>query len=89
MMGGVVSHQSCPTKDTAGSANTDPQATKNKTLPAKQQQKHNNQLSCSSTGTSRTQFSNRHCHYGNTAPSSDAGVTLLTTKPGNGTNDAG
>ena len=32
-----VSRQPCPTKDTAGSANTDPQATQNKTLPHKQQ----------------------------------------------------
>ena len=33
----VVSRQPCPTKDTAGSANADPQATQNKTLPHKQQ----------------------------------------------------
>eukprot|EP00957_Ditylum_brightwellii_P086397 6573808-Ditylum_brightwellii.AAC.1 len=41
----VVSLQPCPTKDTAGCANAEPQATQNNPLLPKQQQKHNNQQS--------------------------------------------
>eukprot|EP00957_Ditylum_brightwellii_P005391 411183-Ditylum_brightwellii.AAC.1 len=41
----IVSCQLCPTKDTAGSTNTDPQAIQNNPLPSKTTSKHNNQLS--------------------------------------------
>eukprot|EP00957_Ditylum_brightwellii_P149362 11375321-Ditylum_brightwellii.AAC.1 len=84
----VVSRQPCPTKDTAGSANADPQATQNKTLPPQATNKCNNQLSGAFTGTSRTPSSRHHPHHGDAAPSSDAGATLLVAKPGNGTNNA-
>eukprot|EP00957_Ditylum_brightwellii_P152938 11641150-Ditylum_brightwellii.AAC.1 len=85
----IVSCQPCLTKDTAGSANADPQATQNGPLPSATKRKHNNQLSVASTGTSRTPPSCHHPHHGNAAPSSDTGATLLAPKPGNGTNNTG
>eukprot|EP00957_Ditylum_brightwellii_P147604 11240911-Ditylum_brightwellii.AAC.1 len=85
----VVSRKPCSTKDTAGSANTDPQATQNNPLSsATTTSKHNNQLLGAFTGTSRTQSPHRHSYYGNAVLLSDAGATALAPKPGNGTNNA-
>eukprot|EP00957_Ditylum_brightwellii_P014582 1098616-Ditylum_brightwellii.AAC.1 len=88
----IVSRQLYPTKNTAGSANTDPQATQatqNNPLPSSTTSEHNNQLLGAFIGTSRTQLPHHHPHHGNTAPSSDAGATILAPKPGNGTIDTG
>eukprot|EP00957_Ditylum_brightwellii_P182834 13927083-Ditylum_brightwellii.AAC.1 len=82
----AASHQPCPIRDTA---NTGPSTTQNKPLPPKQQQKHNNQLSGASTGTSGTPSSRHHCHHGNAVPLSAAAATVLAPKPGHGTNNAG
>eukprot|EP00957_Ditylum_brightwellii_P047320 3595055-Ditylum_brightwellii.AAC.1 len=86
---GVVSCQPCPTKDTAVSANTDPQATKNNPPPSTTTSKHNNQLPGAFTGTNRIQSSHCHPHRGDAVLSSDAGATLLVPEPGNGTNNTG
>eukprot|EP00957_Ditylum_brightwellii_P041989 3179250-Ditylum_brightwellii.AAC.1 len=73
----VVSSQLCPTKDTAGSANTDPQDTRNNPLPSATARKHNNQWLGAFTGTSRTQSPHCHPHHGTAVPLSEAGATLL------------
>eukprot|EP00957_Ditylum_brightwellii_P159645 12152037-Ditylum_brightwellii.AAC.1 len=49
----VVSHQPCPSKDTARSANTDPQATQNNPAPAG----HNHPT----TTTTTTMVTQRRC----------------------------
>eukprot|EP00957_Ditylum_brightwellii_P113098 8625512-Ditylum_brightwellii.AAC.1 len=65
-----------------------PKTTQKDSLPSTTTNKNNNQLSGAFTGTSRTQLPHRCPHYGNDAPSSDAGATFLAPKSGNGTNNA-
>eukprot|EP00957_Ditylum_brightwellii_P166048 12642292-Ditylum_brightwellii.AAC.1 len=61
----------------------------NEPISSKQQQKHNNQLSCASTGTSGTPSSCHHHHHGNAALLLAATATILAQKPGCGTNNSG
>eukprot|EP00957_Ditylum_brightwellii_P154618 11767660-Ditylum_brightwellii.AAC.1 len=61
----VTIHQPYPIRDTA---NTAPQTTQSNPLPPKQQQKHSNQLSCASIGTSRMPSSRCHYHHSDPAP---------------------
>eukprot|EP00957_Ditylum_brightwellii_P081131 6171643-Ditylum_brightwellii.AAC.1 len=84
----IISCKQYPTKDAAENANTAPQTSQNNPIPPNNK-KHNNQLSCAFTSTSRTPSSHQHCHHGNSVLLSADAAIFLAPKPGNGTYNTG